>query len=310
MVSDAIPSDGPPISSTSPVADEKPWDPHSEQEHGIDNTTETREAKDRYASGVGTMIASVGEMAKGAGQVAAGVAAKAGMERPELTGLAGAGANRHHTKSGMPTDNESDLQSGLQAGPTLEQRAAKRAGKDADATEGAMDPDTPPDETEQRDRQLEDPKQHELEGLVGKHKASNVLEDDEGDGHDSLRSRVTGKARDLKLSFAELHRENHERADDKESPIRGNRRNESSAASPFGSQRHRASISSKSSPYTIPVPAPEVNPHGLEDPLDPHFYEDVWIAAAARNTEIFRKVFRCTPDDRCLTWTQFKEVGR
>ncbi|KPV77397.1 uncharacterized protein RHOBADRAFT_23904 [Rhodotorula graminis WP1] len=59
--------------------------------------------------------------------------------------------------------------------------------------------------------------------------------------------------------------------------------------------------------YTIPTPAPEVDPYGFADPLVDGFYKDVWLAAAVRNTQIFRKVFRTMPDDLVQTWKQYRE---
>ena len=35
----------------------------------------------------------------------------------------------------------------------------------------------------------------------------------------------------------------------------------------------------------------------VEDPVAPEFYEKVWAATAKKNTEIYRDVFHCVPDD-------------
>ena len=43
------------------------------------------------------------------------------------------------------------------------------------------------------------------------------------------------------------------------------------------------------------------------DPLCDSFYKDVWMAAAVRNTQAYRKVFRCVPDDLVQTWKQYRE---
>lgn len=59
--------------------------------------------------------------------------------------------------------------------------------------------------------------------------------------------------------------------------------------------------------YTIPLAAPKVDPYGFADPLRDSFYKDVWLAAAVRNTQIYRKVFRCIPDDLVQTWKQYRE---
>jgi phospholipase D1/2 len=59
--------------------------------------------------------------------------------------------------------------------------------------------------------------------------------------------------------------------------------------------------------YTVPLAKPKVDPHGFADPLVDTFYKDVWLAAAVRNTQIFRKVFRTMPDDLVQTWKQYRE---
>ncbi|KAI9626975.1 hypothetical protein H4Q26_017608 [Puccinia striiformis f. sp. tritici PST-130] len=50
-----------------------------------------------------------------------------------------------------------------------------------------------------------------------------------------------------------------------------------------------------------------VDPHGFEDPIDDKFYDSVWTAIASRNTQIFRTVFKCLPDDKVTTWQGYKE---
>lgn len=59
--------------------------------------------------------------------------------------------------------------------------------------------------------------------------------------------------------------------------------------------------------YSLPTAAPTVDPHGFSDPLVDSFYKDVWMAAAVRNTQAYRKVFRCVPDDLVQTWKQYRE---
>ncbi|KAL0066150.1 Phospholipase D1 [Marasmius tenuissimus] len=59
--------------------------------------------------------------------------------------------------------------------------------------------------------------------------------------------------------------------------------------------------------WTIPTPRPHVDPNGFEDPVCDAFWKNVWVASAAYNTEIFRKVFHAIPDDMVTTWKQYKE---
>jgi phospholipase D1/2 len=60
------------------------------------------------------------------------------------------------------------------------------------------------------------------------------------------------------------------------------------------------------SPWTMPTPTPKINPNRFHDPLDETFWKDMWVAVAVHNTEIFRKVFRCIPDDLVTTWASYK----
>lgn len=44
----------------------------------------------------------------------------------------------------------------------------------------------------------------------------------------------------------------------------------------------------------------------VSDPLSPTF-EALWNSRARTNTEVFRQVFRCVPDDNVTTWGEYKE---
>lgn len=74
--------------------------------------------------------------------------------------------------------------------------------------------------------------------------------------------------------------------------------------------RKHLSVSVGAKPWTVPTPAPEIDPHGFQDPVCDEFFKDVWVAAAVHNTEIYRKVFHCTPDDLVTTWKQYKEFAQ
>ncbi|KAG9009262.1 Phospholipase D1 [Tulasnella sp. JGI-2019a] len=71
--------------------------------------------------------------------------------------------------------------------------------------------------------------------------------------------------------------------------------------------RQHLSVKTGNKPFTIPAPAAEIDPYGFEDPLDDGFFKDTWMTTAVHNTEIYRKVFHCTPDDMVTTWKQYKE---
>ncbi|CAE6425545.1 unnamed protein product [Rhizoctonia solani] len=74
--------------------------------------------------------------------------------------------------------------------------------------------------------------------------------------------------------------------------------------------RKHLSVSVGAKPWTVPTPAPEIDPHGFQDPVCDEFFKDVWAATAVHNTEIYRKVFHCTPDDLVTTWKQYKEFAQ
>ncbi|KAJ1309919.1 hypothetical protein OPQ81_006678 [Rhizoctonia solani] len=74
--------------------------------------------------------------------------------------------------------------------------------------------------------------------------------------------------------------------------------------------RKHLSVSVGAKPWTVPTPAPEIDPHGFRDPVCDEFFKDVWVATAVHNTEIYRKVFHCTPDDLVTTWKQYKEFAQ
>ncbi|KAK9366044.1 hypothetical protein V1509DRAFT_631086 [Lipomyces kononenkoae] len=49
-----------------------------------------------------------------------------------------------------------------------------------------------------------------------------------------------------------------------------------------------------------------ISPFSFEDPLDESFYFDIWLAHAVNNTNIYREVFRCQPDNEVRTWKDYK----
>ncbi|KAH0831900.1 phospholipase D [Lanmaoa asiatica] len=56
------------------------------------------------------------------------------------------------------------------------------------------------------------------------------------------------------------------------------------------------------------IPALHIHPDPdcFEDPISDEFWEDVWVACAKHNTEIYRKVFHAIPDDTVTTWKEYK----
>ncbi|KAI5805847.1 hypothetical protein EDC01DRAFT_268193 [Geopyxis carbonaria] len=72
--------------------------------------------------------------------------------------------------------------------------------------------------------------------------------------------------------------------------------------------------SQSDTPYSLPVPSlpadfhnPKVAPDMFADPLNDSFYLDIWHTIAKNNTEIYRQVFRCQPDNDVTTWRAYQE---
>jgi len=73
--------------------------------------------------------------------------------------------------------------------------------------------------------------------------------------------------------------------------------------------RRNRTLNPKKTQFVVPTPSIEVDPNGFGDPIDDRFYHRVWTAIASRNTQIFRTVFRCVPDDKVTTWQGYKEFA-
>ena len=76
----------------------------------------------------------------------------------------------------------------------------------------------------------------------------------------------------------------------------------------FGNDEARSKFSTRSGVNSTwqHTEAPEIDPYKFEDPVADSFYEGYWLACAVHNTQIYRKVFKCVPDDTVTTWGQYK----
>ncbi|KAI5860889.1 phospholipase D [Durotheca rogersii] len=54
------------------------------------------------------------------------------------------------------------------------------------------------------------------------------------------------------------------------------------------------------------VPA-KIDKDCMRDPVDPDFWENVWMRVAVNNTKLYRRVFRCMPDSEVSTWKEYAE---
>ncbi|SJX60442.1 probable SPO14-phospholipase D [Sporisorium reilianum f. sp. reilianum] len=61
--------------------------------------------------------------------------------------------------------------------------------------------------------------------------------------------------------------------------------------------------------WNLPASSLEIDPMRFQDPIDDAFYVDYWLTCAVSNTQIFRKVFKCVPDDTVTTWAEYKAFG-
>lgn len=75
-----------------------------------------------------------------------------------------------------------------------------------------------------------------------------------------------------------------------------------------GAEELKKTMSNKMSinPWALPATTPTIEDDMFEDPLDDRFFKDMWMASAVHNTQIYRKVFKCVPDDTVTTWAEYK----
>ncbi|KAN0063012.1 Phospholipase D1 [Thecaphora frezii] len=90
-----------------------------------------------------------------------------------------------------------------------------------------------------------------------------------------------------------------------------NRSRQASEATSISPDELKRKMSTRMSnnPWAPPVDAPEIDPDNFEDPLVDSFYRDYWLKSAVHNTQIYRKVFKCVPDDTVSTWSEYKAYG-
>jgi phospholipase D1/2 len=60
-------------------------------------------------------------------------------------------------------------------------------------------------------------------------------------------------------------------------------------------------------PLTADITPAAISESCMKDPLNDTFFDDVWTRVAENNTKIFRRVFRCMPDDEVTNWHEYTE---
>ncbi|KAK4142077.1 uncharacterized protein C8A04DRAFT_30335 [Dichotomopilus funicola] len=69
-------------------------------------------------------------------------------------------------------------------------------------------------------------------------------------------------------------------------------------------------VQSTSDSLPIDITLADIHKDCMRDPLNPSFYEDVWMRAADNNTRIYRRVFRCMPDSLVTNWPEYKDFAQ
>ncbi|OIW29121.1 phospholipase D [Coniochaeta ligniaria NRRL 30616] len=60
-------------------------------------------------------------------------------------------------------------------------------------------------------------------------------------------------------------------------------------------------------PLTADIKLARIDKDCMRDPLNPSFYDEIWCRAAENNTKLYRRVFRCMPDNEVTNWAEYKE---
>ena len=68
-----------------------------------------------------------------------------------------------------------------------------------------------------------------------------------------------------------------------------------------------AGTSETYNPLTADIRPVHVTKDCMKDPINDTFFDDVWHTVAENNTKIFRRVFRCNPDNEVTNWHEYTE---
>ncbi|KAK8858386.1 hypothetical protein IAR55_002613 [Kwoniella newhampshirensis] len=143
--------------------------------------------------------------------------------------------------------------------------------------------------------------------VPGEAKKDNLITDKDPSAKKSGAPTIMGKPGDNELYGVPANAA----ADEDELPTKDTDRGatdkeESAAVKARKTLRKHLNAKVQVSAWNMPTPTPKINPNRFHDPLDERFWKDMWVAVAVHNTEIFRKVFRCIPDDLVTSWAQYK----
>ncbi|KAL5482529.1 SPO14 [Sanghuangporus weigelae] len=270
------------INSDKDAEDQEPWDPDREQQQGDEDVTRTGKVHYRTA-----MNEAVGEFKDSAEQALLG--SELGAVRDagyylRKAGIKSSGANVTVDEKYLDEERQDFSQDGRKEPgfasaivPTLEEKTIMEHRPPADQSKG----------------------KEPILDAVDHHQENGVPPE----------ARVHGDSGELYGAPADASRS--PQTDDEVPHARGRKgeatEEEKATVHARRTIRRHLSATFGGNAWTLPTPAPEVDPHGFEDPVCDEFWKDVWVASAVHNTEIFRKVFHCIPDDTVTTWKQYKE---
>jgi phospholipase D1/2 len=64
-----------------------------------------------------------------------------------------------------------------------------------------------------------------------------------------------------------------------------------------------------SNPLLADIIPAKIDQDCMRDPANPAFWDDIWTRVARNNTVLYRRVFRCMPDNEVTTWREYHECG-
>ncbi|KAI8624813.1 phospholipase D [Xylariaceae sp. FL1651] len=64
-----------------------------------------------------------------------------------------------------------------------------------------------------------------------------------------------------------------------------------------------------SNPLLADITPAQIDKDCMRDPVNPAFWDDIWMRVARNNTILYRRVFRCMPDSEVSTWKDYHEFN-
>lgn len=296
--------------------EQEPWDPEDEQTHGADKVTKPTK-RTPGTNLAHTTMDGMQNMAHGTAEAAAHTARKAVRKMGLKQQVNLNDAPTTEERQTFTRDGEKVPGFASSVVPTLEEKVVMERLPEAEA---ALDGDRPNGDAQDKDDSLDDgsstPKPADRTPVNG-----SAVNGTTADGSPDKATAEKGgpnvddpglRAEDGTLFGAPADASRSLGTDDQPPHGRSgvNDASEDEEAAPAARaaiRRHMAAKGASSKTWTLPTPRPKVDPEGFEDPVCDEFWKGVWLASAAHNTEIFRKVFHAIPDDMVTSWKQYKD---